>query len=237
MHEPYLGPFGRPTTGMTFLSAEKLTAFVDACLDAPMQANFVTSGYRDHDDVLHELAGRERRTVTEAVGRDNWLIQHAILITDAHARAYAGYGFKVTTCMGFSAAKGDLYGRRIGPWAWRDQVPLQRLVRAGLVVGLGTDWGPKDPWENMVLAQTHEFWGSGHRNDDADHAVTREQAVAMWTSDAARTLAWDGIGTIRPGAWADLCIVDRDPLTCPLDELPGTTVLRTVLAGRTVYQG
>jgi predicted amidohydrolase YtcJ len=237
MHEPYLGPFGAPTTGMTFLSPEKLAAFVDACLDTGMQANFVTSGYRDHDDVLGELAGRDRRTVSEAVERDNWLIQHAILITEAHARAYAGYGFKVTTCMGFSAAKGDLYGRRIGRWAWRDQVPLQRLLRAGLVVGLGTDWGPKDPWENIVLAQTHEFWGSGHRNDDADHAVSREQALAMWTRDAARTLAWDDIGMIRPGAWADLCIVDRDPLTCPLHELAATTVLHTVLGGRTVHGG
>lgn len=236
MPEPYQGPFGRPTTGMTFLSAEKLSTFVDVCLETGMQANFVTSGYRDHDDVLAELDGRDPAAVRTAVRDHNWLIQHAILISETHARAYADYGFKLTTCMGFSAAKGDLYGERIGRWAWRDQVPLKRLLRAGLVVGLGTDWGPKDPWENLVLAQTHEFWGSGHRNDDDDdHAVDRGEALAMWTRDAARTLAWDGIGTIEPGGWADLCIVDRDPLTCSLDELGDTEVLRTVLAGGTVH--
>ena len=236
MHEPYQGPFGQPTTGMTFLSQEKLTAFVEICLDRGMQANFVTSGYRDHDDVLTELGRHDRALVQEAVRRDNWLIQHAILITEAQARAYADYGFKLTTCMGFSAAKGDLYGERIGPWVWRDQVPLQRLLREGLVVGLGTDWGPKDPWENLVLAQTHEFWGSGHCNDSPDHAVSREAALAMWTRDAARTLDWEGIGTLTPGGWADLCIVDRDPLGCTLEELAETRVLRTVLAGRTVYE-
>ena len=114
-------------------------------------------------------------------------------------------------------------------------MPLKRLLRAGLEVGLGSDWGPKNPWENLVLAETHQFWGSGHRNDGPDHAVTREEALAMWTRDAARTLDWEGIGTIRQGGWADLAIVDRNPLSCSLDELAGTNVLRTLLGGRTVF--
>ena len=236
MPEPYEGPYGRPTTGITFLSKDKLSAFVDTCLRTGMQANFVTSGYRDHDDVLNELDRHPRSVVMAAIAEHNWLIQHAILITESHARAYAEYGFKLTTCMGFSAAKGDLYGERIGKWAWRDQVPLKRLLRNGLVVGLGTDWGPKDPWENLVLAETHEFWGSGHCNNGPDHAVSREEALAMWTSDAARTLAWEDIGTISQGGWADLAIIDRDPLACSLDDLANTKVLRTILAGETVYE-
>ena len=48
-------------------------------------------------------------------------------------------------------------------------------------------------------------------------------------------LAWDGIGTLRSGAHADLIVVDRDPLTCDLDALPRTRVLRTVLGGNPVY--
>jgi predicted amidohydrolase YtcJ len=42
-------------------------------------------------------------------------------------------------------------------------------------------------------------------------------------------------GRLAPGARADLIVVDRDPLTCPVDRLPHTAVLRTVLGGRTVY--
>jgi predicted amidohydrolase YtcJ len=57
----------------------------------------------------------------------------------------------------------------------------------------------------------------------------------MWTSAAARVLGWDGLGTLAPGSHADLAIVDRDPLACPVDALPATRVLRTVLAGRVVY--
>jgi predicted amidohydrolase YtcJ len=236
MYEPYQGPFGRPTRGMTFLSDDKLAAFVEFCLGEQVQANFVTSGYRDHDDVLAELARHGGPTSVRATAEaTNWLIQHAILITEAQARAYHDHGFSLTTCMGFSAAKGDLYGQRIGPWVWADQVPLNRLLRVGLTVGCGSDWGPKNPWENMVLAQTHEFWGSGHRNDGPDHAVTRAQAVAMWTREAAKVLAWDGIGTLVPGSWADVIAVDRDPLTCDLDTLADTRVHRTWLAGRLVH--
>ena len=87
-----------------------------------------------------------------------------------------------------------------------------------------------------MLAQTHEFWGSGYRNDGPDHAVDRGQALAMWTRDAARTLAWEGIGSVNVGGWADLVVVDRDPLNCDLSELADTVVLKTLLAGQTVYE-
>ncbi|MDH4148418.1 MAG: amidohydrolase family protein, partial [Acidimicrobiia bacterium] len=102
MYDPYRGPFGEATRGMTFLSDDKLEAFVAFCLDSGVQANFVTSGYRDHDDVLRELGRHAAADVRRAAERANWLVQHAILITEAQARAYAELGFKLTTCMGFS---------------------------------------------------------------------------------------------------------------------------------------
>ena len=57
----------------------------------------------------------------------------------------------------------------------------------------------------------------------------------MWTGDAARALGWPGVGTLAPGSHADLIVVDQDPLTCPLADLPRTRVLRTVVGGRTVW--
>ena len=65
--------------------------------------------------------------------------------------------------------------------------------------------------------------------------MTRAQSLAMWTRDAARVLRWDGIGTLAAGNHADLVVVDRNPLTCDVESLPATRVLRTVLGGKTVY--
>ncbi|MBI5503944.1 MAG: amidohydrolase family protein [Deltaproteobacteria bacterium] len=126
---------------------------------------------------------------------------------------------------------------RIGPHVWKDLIPLRRLLRAGLTVGCGSDWGPKNVFEQIALAQTHEFWGSGHRNDDDDHRVTRRQAVAMWTRDAATALDWPGIGALNPGNHADLIVLDRDIIECANQDLPATRVLRTVLGGETMFDG
>ena len=149
--------------------------------------------------------------------------------------ALASLGCEITTSIGFSWGKGDLYGERIGPHVWRDQVPLKRLLRAGLTVGCGSDWGPKNPWEQIALAETHEFCGSGHRNDTPDHVLTREESLLTWTRDAARVIGRPDLGTLATGQKADFIVLDRDPTTCPLDELPATRVLATSLGGRFVH--
>ena len=66
--------------------------------------------------------------------------------------------------------------------------------------------------------------------------ITREEALAMWTRNAARILRWQGIGTLAPGDHADLIVVDRDPLTCPVEQIGGTRVDLTLLGGEPVYR-
>ena len=234
MHEPYEGPFGAPTTGVTFLSAEKQRTFVEFCYEHGIRANFCVAGYRDNDDVLTEI---ERLADRDRVKNQQCVIQHAILISEDQVKRFAALGCVITTSMGFSWAKGDLYGRRIGCHVWRDLIPLRRMIREGLSVAGSSDWGPKNPWEQIMLAETHEFAGSGHRNDTSDHAISRREAILMWTREAGCVLRWQEIGTLRPGSYADLIVVDRDPLTCPLEDLPSVRVLLTILGGRKVFEG
>jgi predicted amidohydrolase YtcJ len=159
-----------------------------------------------------------------------------LVINENQIRRLVEYGLQMTTSMSFSWGKGDLYGERVGRHIWRDQVPLKRLLRMGMTVGCGSDWGPKNPWEQIQLAQTHLFAGSGYRNNTLDHAVTREEALLMWTRDAARVLHWDEIGTLEPGKMADLIVLDRDPMTCDLDALPSTQTLATIVVGQLLYR-
>jgi hypothetical protein len=57
----------------------------------------------------------------------------------------------------------------------------------------------------------------------------------MRTTGAASGLGRPEIGSLAPGNHADLVIVDRDPVTCPVKDLCGTRVLRKLLGGRTVH--
>ncbi|WP_405072151.1 amidohydrolase family protein [Kribbella sp. NBC_01510] len=53
-----------------------------------------------------------------------------------------------------------------------------------------------------------------------------------WTADAATVLGvGDRLGSIEPGKLADFVVLDRDILTCPVDDIREAVVLTTVLAG------
>jgi hypothetical protein len=67
--------------------------------------------------------------------------------------------------------------------------------------------------------------------------MTREEALACFTIDAARAAGMeDEVGSLAVGKRADFVIVDRDPLTAPVEDLWKTRVLRTVIDGQTAYE-
>jgi predicted amidohydrolase YtcJ len=232
MHAPYRGPYGEPTRGVTFVEAEKEVAALEFCAARDLRLNFIGAGYRDHDEFLDRAEAVARRVPIAGRG---WILQHVFFLTAEAARRYAALGFHVTTSMSFSWGKGDLFIERMGEHVLGDLIPLRRMLDEGLRVACGTDWGPKNVFEHIELAETHRLCVSGRRNAGPAQAVTRAEALAMWTREAAQVLGWEGLGTLRPGSPADLVVLDRDPLGCDLEDLAGTQVLRTVLGGRVVW--
>ncbi|MCK1377642.1 amidohydrolase family protein, partial [Bradyrhizobium sp. 24] len=67
------------------------------------------------------------------------------------------------------------------------------------------------------------------------YSINRQQALDGWTVNNARLMQWDGIGALKSGYRADLAIVDRNPQTCNIGDLPNTQVLRTVLGGDDIF--
>jgi predicted amidohydrolase YtcJ len=232
MDRPYRGPFGEETTGVSFVSRERAQRAIRFCAERDLRLNIVTAGTGEHDEYLEDLEGIDAELAT---GGRPWIVQHIYLIKDAQARRFAELGLDTTTSMSFSWGKGEMIRERIGEDALADLVPLQRLLDAGLRVGCGSDWGPKNVFEQIALAIEPVYGGSNR--EAATPGIARDAALAMWTREAARVIGWEGIGTIEPGNHADLTVVDRDPLTAPLDELPETEVRATLLGGETVHGG
>lgn len=230
-HEPYLDPFGKPTYGTRFSTVENEAAFVRFCAENDVRLNMVAGTSREHEEFL----GLAERHLDPRSPQGNRILQHAIMITAPQARRYHALGFRMTMSSSFTWGKGAMYRERLGAHTLRDLNPFRRLLDAGMTIGGGTDWGPASPWEHIRFAETHEMCETELRNDGPAQAIERAEAVAMWTRAAATVLDWPDLGTLEPGTLADLVVVDRDPLTATLDELPGTQVLRTVVGGGVVH--
>lgn len=112
--------------------------------------------------------------------------------------------------------------------------PLQRFLAAGLAVGCGTDCGPKNVFEHLALAVEPRYCATGRRA--ATPGIARADALAAWTRTAAQVLGWSDIGSLKVGNHADMMVVDRNPLTCRISDLPDTRVLATMLSGSRIAE-
>ena len=232
MREPYLGPYGDLTEGAEYISKERAALAMNVCGSCGMRLNTVVMGTRAHEENLAQLEAAAAHFDLPSL---HWILVHSWFLEGEQARRYARLGMDVTTSMAFCWGKGKLFRSRMKPSVLADLVPLRRLLDNGLVVGGGSDWGPKSAFRQIELALTHEVAGSDEPNLGAAQRVTREEAVAMWTRDAAPVLRWDDIGTLAPGAHADLVVLDRDPFACDVDAIGATVVEATLLGGRAVH--
>jgi predicted amidohydrolase YtcJ len=230
---PYFAPDGALTTGRTFYDRDLERRVARTCLERDIRFNMVLGGYQDHDDFIEtcdELAGEFD------IAEREWVLQHCMTISQRQVDALAKYRFHATTSMSFVYGSGELFRSRFGGAILKDLVPLKRIEDSAMNLACGTDWGPGNIFAQIALNETRIMAGSGRRNWHEDHIITREQALAAFTRNPARMMQWDGIGSLAPGNYADLVIVDRNPLTAAVDDLPETRVLRTILGGETVYE-
>ena len=123
--------------------------------------------------------------------------------------------------------------------------PYRSLFEAGAVVGGGSDHmqkvgrlrsiNPYDPFLGMWIAITREArWMEEPLHPG--QSIDREQALRLYTiNNAYLTFEEDEKGSLEPGKLADFILIDRDILTCPVDEIREIGVVETYLGGRRIY--
>jgi predicted amidohydrolase YtcJ len=231
MREPYLDVYGKLTHGHRHITVERAEYLMRFCAQQGMRLNILAMGLKAHDEVLELL---ERLDPDIDVAAHNWVLCHATTIENPQIDRYKALGFAHTTSMAFGCGEGDLMCRTMGRHILEHLHPLRHFLDIGMPVGAGTDWGPLSPWAQIQLSLTHELMESGYRNQGPNQRISRLEALAMFTSDAAKVLQWPEIGSIVPGNFADLAIVDRDPVACDLNTLHETQVLQTIFNGEPV---
>lgn len=123
--------------------------------------------------------------------------------------------------------------------------PLKSWFDKGLIAAGGSDHmvglnsfdatNPWNPWLGMWVTLTRRTEQGGVL--DPDECLTREEAIRFYTINGARLNFEEGKkGSLEPGKYADLIMVDRDVLECPADDVRGTKVLLTMVDGKIVWE-
>ena len=230
----YKDSWGGTAYGVRQTDEEKVRYAIDWCLKHGLALNIMTAAPDEHDEYLEWVPESMR---VHGIDKVDWMLQHGLMMQPEQVRKFADLGFDITVSAGFTAGKGDMIADRIGEDAVEWLNPFRDFIDSGMAVAASTDWGPADPFGQMWMALTHTMYPSGKTNLGRAQKVTREEAFDMWTRGGAEVLHWQGIGSLETGSFADAVIVDRNPISCELDELPHTKVLGTILGGRVVYDG
>jgi predicted amidohydrolase YtcJ len=131
-----------------------------------------------------------------------------------------------------------------GPARMKNFLPLRSLIDAGVLVVGGSDhmirFDPRDainpyhPFFGMWMAITRTTADGTVLNPE--QRITREEALRMWTLNGAYNSFEEKIkGSIEPGKLADMIVITKDYLTCPVDEIRDIEVLLTMVDGKVVY--
>lgn len=235
MKRPYLGPYGNKTSGVQMVTAEKFKGIALHCARHGVRLNSCFGGDRSADVTLDAFEAADREV---GIKDQQWVVQHIQFPDQDQVHRCRDLGLSVTTCTNFEWGKGtEVYVERLGEDYAAKAMPLRRWLDAGVEIAQGTDYGPYAPmftlWQS--LKRIHALTGRSYAGPD--QAVSREEALRMYTIYAAQALLWeDRLGSLEPGKLADLVVLDRDVLTCPLDEIKDARVLMTLIGGERVYE-
>lgn len=129
----------------------------------------------------------------------------------------------------------DLVKPYVDPAIYPWQYPARSVLDAGGIIAGASDWFVSSPNPFLAIYQAET-----RRGDkgvlDANEDMPREAMLYAYTRNAAVAIGLlSEVGSIEPGKQADFTVLDRDVLTVSSDELKGTRVLRTMVAGEWVY--
>jgi predicted amidohydrolase YtcJ len=108
---------------------------------------------------------------------------------------------------------------------------------SGIVWGLGSDAtavAPSNPFYTLWFAVTGRMIGGRKVNRQS---IPRQEALIAHT----RNNAWfvfqeNNLGSIQPGKYADLVVLDRDYFTIPADRIKDIKPVMTMVGGKIVYR-
>jgi predicted amidohydrolase YtcJ len=130
---------------------------------------------------------------------------------------------------------------RIGPKRTAEGAYVwQKLMRSGVVLASGSDFPVEqpNPMLGLYAAMTRQDVNGNPTGGWApEERLSRSEALKSFTINAAYAAHMEtALGTIEAGKLADLVVLSRDIMTVPVRDIPTTTVVKTMIGGKWVFE-
>jgi predicted amidohydrolase YtcJ len=127
---------------------------------------------------------------------------------------------------------------RLGPKRAATSYAWAAFLNKGVTLAFGTDYPvePVTPFRGLYAAVTRKS-ENGKQEYFPAQKLTMDQAIAAYTTGSAfAEFEEKEKGKLVPGMLADFVVLDRDVTAASAEKVLATKVLRTVVAGKTVYE-
>jgi len=179
--------------------------------------------------------------VYEAINRENpikglrWSFSHLDQVSEAQLERMKHLGM-TAQIHSRPLIQGALMHQVHGDKAW-EMPPFRRIQDSGIVWGLGSDATAvttSNPFYTLSLAVTGRMIGGKPVNRQS---VSREEALIAHTRSNAFILFQEAnLGSLAPGKYADLLVLDRDYLRVHPAQIKDIKPLMTMVGGKVVYE-
>jgi len=222
--------------GIAQQTPERLKQLVSICNRYNWRVGVHAVGDLGIDHVLDAFEAADKE---KSIRDRRFILIHASLIRPEQMERAHRLGVRIDFQNAFMWDKAATVERFLGRAVADRAVPTRTLIeKMGIdSLGAGTDFpvNPINPLLNMyVMVTRKDINGKVY---GASEAISREQALRLYTSAAARYMFDEGRkGTLEPGKLADLVVLSADYVTVPEDEIKDIKADVTIVGGKVVFQ-
>jgi predicted amidohydrolase YtcJ len=205
------------------------------------------AGFQLAFHAIGDRANRVALDVFEAVAKANGprdrrdRIEHAQVVAPEDFPRFAS--LKVIASMQPSHQTTDMRWaeERVGPERIKGAYAWSTLQKSGARLAFGTDYPvePLNPMRGLYACVTRELPDGGPQGGwEPQEKISLNDCIHAYTSGSAYAQFEEGKkGELKRGEYADFVVLSNDLTKVPPSEFVKTRVLRTIVGGRTVYQG
>jgi predicted amidohydrolase YtcJ len=234
MNAPYADDPGN--SGIPRFEQDKLNAMAIERARAGFQMGFHAIGDRAVGMALDAFAAAEQ-AVPGSDRRDR--IEHSQVLSAGDFARYKQLGVIASMQPNHLLSDMAWAEARLGPERSKYAYAWKSFLDAGVPLAYGTDYPvePLTPFRGVYCSVTR-MNETGNMTFHPEQKLTMAQTLTAYTQGSAYAeFAERWKGKLAPGYVADFVVLDRDLTTAGPHDILGTKVLRTVVGGKTVFEG